>query len=210
MPERMSMFSSGMSEAMMALSVQRSALIKQGMSSGNFMLGVVNLAVSAYILGIAPEHFWVFFCRAKPLYAGAATKESTPHSPKALKSVFGLTLALTIHKLPSHAHTARIFDSSFSSTPPIVPFANIPIYTVHSVDPSHKLPPWVTTFVQRRHNATAPSVATSTSPLTVVLPPVDSREAAVAMKVPICEVALVRAETTSFVPKTKRAGVLYI
>eukprot|EP00966_Prymnesium_polylepis_P177931 4120390-Prymnesium_polylepis.1 len=45
------MFSSGLAEALMALQVQRADLVNQGMSSANFLVGVINLAAFCYVLG---------------------------------------------------------------------------------------------------------------------------------------------------------------
>lgn len=56
--ERMSMFSSGLSEAIMAMQLQRTELVEQGMSSNNFLLGVANTIITTYIIGAFPQHFW--------------------------------------------------------------------------------------------------------------------------------------------------------
>jgi len=59
--ERMSMFSSGLSEAIMAMQLQRTELVEQGMSSNNFVLGVANTIITTYIVGAFPQHFWTYY-----------------------------------------------------------------------------------------------------------------------------------------------------
>jgi hypothetical protein len=49
-------------EVLDCLQKTRKKVTDRGMSTTTFFLGVANLGISGFLLGILPQHFWLMYC----------------------------------------------------------------------------------------------------------------------------------------------------